>query len=310
MNRINGIIVAVAGLLVTILSAVKILPHMMSTGSFLIFLGLLFVGLSFVPKPEAASDEGKMPLIETLTKIFYAPVEVFQNLRRHPRWLAALLISASLAAVYSNAFFYRLTPERITNYTIDKVLESPMMASNEQARKSINDSRQQSLEDSKHPLARVSQAINSFIGLVFLTAFLALIIWGFAMAMGGQMNYWQAFSATAYAALPVNVLNYLLSLVILFVKDPDEIHPILAQNSLVADNLGALVTPGDNPVLFVVLSSIGLLAFYRLWMLATGVKNAGERVTSTIAWSAVGTVWVLGLLLGVISAFAFGSFFS
>lgn len=35
----------------------------------------------------------------------------------------ALLIMTVLSAVYANLFLYRVTPERITNFTIDKTLE-------------------------------------------------------------------------------------------------------------------------------------------------------------------------------------------
>ncbi|MGI9036749.1 MAG: YIP1 family protein [Pyrinomonadaceae bacterium] len=247
---------------------------------------------------------------ETLGAIFYAPTEVFQNLRRHPRWFVALLISAILSTVYVMAFYYRLTPERITNFTIDKTLQMSMIANKEEAKKKIEEGRPQAIADAKNPIVRVGQGVNSFVGLVFLAAFVGLIFWVFALAMGGQLNYWQAFSTVAYTIFPVNVITYLLSLIILFIKDPDQIHPLIGQNSLVQDNLSFLVSSATNPVIFSLLSALSLLGFYRLWLNAVGLKNAGERVSSTIAWSASITVWVIGIILAVVSAMLFGNFLS
>ncbi|HSK70681.1 MAG TPA: YIP1 family protein [Pyrinomonadaceae bacterium] len=308
MLRYSAIVVFIIGIIVLILGITKIVPNTTGTGVSLLLLGGLLFGLSFVPKPDSDSPVGEMSPIERLTKIFYAPAEVFQNLRRHPRWLVAILIMTVLSAVYSNAFMYRLTPERITNYAIDKTLEMPMM--NEQARAQVESTRKQTIEDAKSPVSRVTQAVNSFVGYTFLYAFFGLVFWLFALAMGGKINFWQAFSASVYAAFPIAVINRVLSLIILFIKDPTDIHPILGSNSLLQDNLGILVTPADNPVLYVLLSAFGILQFYWIFLMATGLKNAGERVSPTTAWTATIVVWLIGVTLSVVMALIFPSFFS
>ncbi|MGI8555980.1 MAG: YIP1 family protein [Pyrinomonadaceae bacterium] len=303
MNRFTGIIVAVVGVLIAVLSFLKFIP-LVSTGVSLILLGLLVFGLSFVPKP-ATEDTPRMSTSETLGAIFYAPTEVFRNLRRHPRWLVVLLISAILSAVYINAFYIRLTPERIANFTVDKIAQSGFVPP-----EAVAKVREQTLETATNPISRAGQSVNSFVGLVFITAFVGLIFWLFGMVMGGNINYWQAFSATAYTIFPVSVITYILSLVILFIKDPDQIHPLIGQNSLVQDNLSFLVSSATNPVIFSLLSALSILGFYRLWLNAVGLQNAGERITPTIAWSAAITVWIAGLLLAVIMAMLFGNFLS
>lgn len=304
MNRFHGIGVALLGLVVTILSALKIVP-LIGTGSILIFLGLLLFGLSFIPTPPDDGETRRMTTPETLAKIFYAPTEVFQNLRRHPRWLVVLLISAILGSVYFNAFYYRLTPERITNYTVDKIAQSGFVPAEQ-----VDAVRQQTLETATNPVSRVGTAINGFCWQVILSALFGLIFWLVTMALGGQINYWQAFSVAAYANFAYWIIKNLLNLLILFIKDPDQIHPLLGQNSLVTDNLGALITPAANPVLFTLLSGFGLLWLYWIWLNSTGLRNAGERVTPTIAWSATLLIWVIGIVLGVISALLFPSFLS
>lgn len=307
MNRLAGIIVAVVGLLIAVLSIMDIVPGLTQPGIVLILLGGLIIGLSFVDKPDP-EDVPRESTASTLTNIFFSPSEVFQNLRRHPRWFAAVLIMAALSATFTNLFMYRLTPERVVNFTVDKTLAMPML--NDQARAQIERDRQKTIDDTKNPVVKAGQAVSSFGTSVFGFAFLAAIFMLFALAMGGKINYWQAFSAAVYASFPVAVIRFILSTIILFIKDPAEIHPILGQSTLVQDNLSFLVNSAENPVLYTLLASISLLMFYWIWLNATGLKNAGERVSSSIGWTAALTIYLVLVALSVVLALLFPSFIS
>lgn len=308
MNRLAGIVCAAIGLVIAILGAAKIVPGLTWPGVSLILLGGLVIGLSFISKPETDGAE-RMSTPETLLNIFISPSEVFQNLRRHPRWLVAVLLATLLSAVFSNLFIHRLTAERIVNYSVDKTLEMPMVANNADAVKSVNESRAQTIADTKNPVLKIAQLGSSFTGIVFLTAFLALVYFLFTLAMGGKIHYFQAFSVAAYAAFPIAVIKNVLGTVVLFLKDPSEIHPILGQNTMVQDNLGFLINPADSPALYILIASFSLLGFYWIFLNSTGLKNAGERVTSTTAWSASLMIYVVGVCLGLGMAIAFPTFF-
>lgn len=309
MNRLAGIIVAAVGFVICILSITKIIPGLTSTGVILILFGGLIIGLSFVDKPD---DEGaeKMSTGSTLGNIFFSPTDVFANLRRHPRWLIAALIMSILSTTYANLFVSRLGSDRITNFTIDKTLEMSMVANNEEAKKGVEEGREKALAEAKDPVIQAGQAISGFASSVFGYAFLAAVFLLFAMAMGGKINFWQAFSATIYASFPVSVIRFILNTVLLFIKDPTDIHPILGQQTLIQDNLNFLVTSAEHPVLFTLLGSFSLLLFYWIWMIATGLKNTGEKVTGTIAWSAALAIYVLLVFFGVAMAALFPGFIS
>lgn len=309
MNRIAGIICAALGLVIGLLSAVKIIPGFTATGVALLLLGGLVIGLSFVSGPEQ-DETPRMSTPATLANIFISPTEVFQNLRRHPRWLAALLISSILASVFSNLFINRLTAERIVNYSTDKTLEMSMVANNPEAVKSVNESRAPTIADTKNPVKKAAQGVNSFVAYVFMTAIVALVFFLFALAMGGKINFWQAFSVAAYAAFPVAVVKNILGSIILYLKDPTDIHPILGQGSLVQDNLSFLINPAEHPVIYVLLASFSVLTFYWLFLNINGLKNAGEKVSPTIAWSATLTIWFIMIGFGLAMALLFPSFFS
>lgn len=307
MHRLAGIIVAALGLVVAVLSITKVVPGLTQTGVVMILFGGLIIGLSFIDKPDTEGTD-RMSTAETLGNIFFSPSEVFRNLRRHPRWLVAMLVMSVLSATYTNLFVSRLTPERVANFAIDKTLEMPIM--NDEAKKQVEAGRADAIAEAKNPVTRAGQAVSGFASSVFGYAFLALIFLLFAMAMGGKINFWQAFSAAIYASFPVSIIRFVLNTVILFLKDPSEIHPILGQQSLIQDNLNFLVLPAEHPVIFTLLGWLSILTFYWLWLMATGLKNAGERVTGTTAWSATLGIFGLLVVLSAIMSFLFPGFIS
>ncbi len=307
MNRLAGIIVAAVGLVVAVLSILKIVPGLTQTGIFMIVLGGLIIGLSFIDKPDP-EGVSRMSTPNTLLNIFISPAETFQNLRHHPRWLVAALIISLLSTVFLNLFIYRLTAERVVNYTVDKTLEMPML--NDEARKQIEAGRQSTIEENKNLVSKTGQAVSTFGATVLRYSVYALVFLVFALVMGGKINFWQAFSVAVYAAFPVAVVSSILSIIILFLKDPVDIHPILGQGNLVQENLGFLFNPAERPALYSFAAHISLFWFYWLWLIATGLKNAGERISTSAAWATALFLFGVLLVFGVTSAFFFSSFLS
>ncbi|MBX3243573.1 MAG: YIP1 family protein [Acidobacteria bacterium] len=309
MNRLAGIGLAVVGVVFVALSIMSIVPGLSQPGVPLIIAGLLIVGLSFIKAPDTEGVE-RTSTANTLVNLFFSPSEAFAALKRHPRWLVAILLMALMSGVYTNLFIYKMTPERIANYTIDKTLEMPMIANSEQARTQVQENRPQAIKDLADPVGRAGQFISSFAGQVILYAFLAAVFLIFALAMGGKLNFLQAFSIAVYAAFPVAVIRFILNTFILFLKDVDDIHPIRGQQSLVTDNLSFLVIPSDHPVIFTLLSTLSLLGIYWIWLNATGLKNGGETISGTIAWTTSLTVYGVIILFAILAAWAFPTFIS
>ena len=307
MNRLAGIIVAVVGLLVAVLGVLKVVPGMTQPGIVMILMGGLIIGLSFIEKPDPETTP-RMSTGASLLNIFVSPSEVFQNLRRHPRWLVAVLVMSILSTIFFNLFMYRLGPDTVTNFAINKTKEMSIMT--EEAKAQVESGRAQALEDSRNPILRGAQAVSGFAGSLFWFAFLGGIFFLFALAMGGKMNYWQAFSAAVYASFPVAVIRFVLSSIILFIRDPELIHPITGQTSLVQDNLNFLVLPAEHPVLYTILGALSLLWFYWIWLNAIGIKDAGEKVAPSIGWTAALTVFLVLVALGTVATLLFPSFIS
>lgn len=305
MRRLVPLILFVVGVALLVGGITRLAPlGTTAVGGGLCVFGALLFGLSFIPYPNAAPDaDSALSPAARVTGIFFEPATVFRNLRAHPRWLAPFLIIAFCTALYQIAFVQRVTPEAIANKMADKIIEGGFIPAERQAT-----FREQQLASATAPMARVGQVTNAAVGLfVVMTLIAAVYLLGVTM-FGGRINFWQALCVAFYAALPVVVIGRLLSLLLLYLKSPDDLNLVADQNGLVRDNLGILFAIAEHPVLHVAASFIGILSFYGLWLAATGLRNTGEKVSSSAAWSTAIAVWLIGLTISIISASLFSNF--
>jgi hypothetical protein len=266
-----GVALIVLGIMVATCGIVGFITGGIGTGLALCALGILLAALSFARLPVVPDPPPPMSTFERLAGTFYEPTRVFRNLRAHPRWLAAILIIGILNAAYLVAFTRRIGPDRIINFTVDKLEESPLKPPPE----ALARMRQEGVEQAKSPVFQAGNAVRAVVSAFFGYAILAGLFLLGVLAFGGRMHFWQAYSVAGYAAFPVVVIQKVISFIILYIKSPDDIHPIKGQETLVTDNLGILINSADHPVLFVAAAAIGILSLYKLWLTATGLHEGG-----------------------------------
>ena len=297
------------GLIFVIGGAVKLLPGGAGTGAALCFFGMLLFALSFIRVPLLPNAEEPLSWFERITGIFYEPSRVFRNLKFNPAWIGAFLAIWVLTMIYSTAFIQRITPERIVDHTVEKISQmGPPFAPPPEA---IATLRTEQLDALKNPVQRVGGALKSLVGIFVFSGVIpaALILLG-VLVFGGRINFWQSLAVVFYSMLPVIAIQKILGLVILYLKSPDDLHPILNQETTLQDNLGILLSPAEHPVLFVMASFIGLTSFYWLWLRAKGLHFGGTRVSSGQGWGVSITLWLLLLIFVVIITALFPGFIS
>lgn len=305
---IVGIVVFGLGVLVLLAGVAKLIGGGVFTGAALCFGGVILVVLSFVRLPAIPEKEGPLSLVQKVTGIFFEPSRVFRNLREHPHWIGAYAIICVLTSVYSFAFIQRITPERVVDHTIQKMSEmGPPFAPQPDQLENIKN---QQLQGLKNPAERVGGFVRSWVGLYVLSAIIAGLSMLGILMFGGRINFWQALAVTFYAALPVIIIQKVLGLVILYLKSPDDLHPILNQETTLQDNLGILLMPSEHPVLFVMASMIGLTSFYLVWLRAKGLHLGATRASSSAGWGVSILLFVLTFILVTIFTWMFAGFIS
>lgn len=305
---IVGIVVFGLGVLVLLAGVAKLIGGGVFTGAALCFGGVILVVLSFVRLPAIPEKEGPLSLVQKVTGIFFEPSRVFRNLREHPHWIGAYAIICVLTTVYSFAFIQRITPERVVDHTIQKMSEMgpPFAPPPEQ----LENIKNQQLQGLKNPAERVGGFVRSWVGLLILSAIVAGLSMLGILIFGGRINFWQALAVTFYAALPVVIIQKVLGLVILYLKSPDDLHPILNQETTLQDNLGILLMPSEHPILFVMASMIGLTSFYLVWLRAKGLHLGATRASSSAGWGVSILLFVLTFIMVTIFTWMFSGFIS
>ncbi len=298
--------IAILGLLILVGGVAKLIPGGLMTGVIVFILGALWLGLSFIPLPVLPDSEEPLSLLQKVTGIFYEPTRVFRNLRVHPHWIGAFVIIVLLNQAYYFAFVQRITADRIVEHMTRKISEMgpPFAPPPEQMEKIKNDQ----MSALKNPVERAGGVLKGFVGTFVLFAFIAGLCMLGVLAFGGRINFWQSLAVNIYAALPVVVLVKVLGLVILYLKSPDDLHPILNQETTLQDNLSILFSASEHPVLFVMASLIGLTSFYAVWLRAKGLNQGGTKVNSGAGWGVSITLFILFGLFITIWTWLFAGF--
>ena len=213
-----------------------------------------------------------------------------------------------MTTIYSTAFIQRITPVRIVDHMTEKIAQmGPPFAPPPEAVERIRNDQMEALTN---PVQRVGAVLKSAVGIFVFGCIAAAIAMLGVLVFGGRINFWQALAVTFYSVLPVVAIQKILGLVILYLKSPDDLHPILNQETTLQDNLGILITPAAHPVLFVLASFIGLTSFYGLWLRAKGLHYGGTKVSKSTGWGVAIMLWVLLLIVGAILTALFPGFVS
>jgi hypothetical protein len=305
MRRIVGIIIFSLGLLSLLAGILKIVPGVGRVPLLAMFVGLLVFGLSFIPKPDPGPDAPPpLPPADRISGVFYEPDSVFKNLRYHPRWLAAFLVLMVFGVTYQIAFTQRVTPERIAAETADKVIEGGWIPAD-----MVDDYKTQQIQDAKSVASRIrgvlGQIGGGFVFLVVLASIYLLCV----MAFGGRINFWQALCVAAYGSLPAVVISTILNLILLYTKSPEDIDVFKGSRGLARADLGLLFTSAEHPFLYVIGSFIGVFTLYGWWVTVSGLRNTSTKLSNASAWTIAFLLWMLGLVLVLILAAIFPSFF-
>jgi hypothetical protein len=303
-----AIALIVLGLIVVGGGAAKFISGGLTTGAAICFFGIVLIALSFVPLPAIPEPEAPLSFFEKLAGVFFEPSRVFRNLRAHPHWVGAFAVMCVLSAIYSFAFVQRITPERIVDHTAQKLAEmGPPFAPPPERLQAVRD---QQLQQLTNPAERVGGVVKQFVGIFVVGVIIAAPSLLGILAFGGRMNFWQALAVTFFSGLPVIAIQKVLGLVILYLKAPEDLHPVLNQQTTLQDNLGILISPAAHPVLFVIASFIGFTSFYGLWLRAKGLHLGATRASSGQGWGVSIVLWVLLLILATIFTALFSNFIS
>jgi len=243
-----------------------------------------------VPAPAEAS-----PRIGALGRIFgalFSPKETFSDIAQHPTWLAPVVLLTLISLSITLLFNQRVGWERFME---KQFAQSPRTA------EMTAEQKQQAISRAV-PIARGIGYVSGTVGQLIFSLILAGIFLGaFNLMAGAGLRFKTSLGVTTHSLMP-GVVSGVLGVIILMVKDPDDID---LQN-LVASNPGALLGTDFPAAVRVFAGALDIFVFWILFLLATGFSAANpKKVPFGKALGIVVGLWGAFLLVRVGWAAAF-----
>jgi hypothetical protein len=220
-----------------------------------------------------------------LAGAFFSPGKAFADIAARPRFWAPLIITMLLTFGYTYSIGRHIGWDRIVRQQSE---------SNPAMQDLPADQRENRIAMGTK-VATVIGYISPVIvplGVVVMAGVLMLV---FNSMLGAALKFKQVFAAVCYTGL-VGALSTALSIVMLFVKNPDDFdiqHPL-------AFNLGAFLDPDTkSKALLAFASSIDLFTLWTIALIAIALSAAARKLTFGKALAGVMIPWAILVLLRV-----------
>jgi hypothetical protein len=220
-----------------------------------------------------------------VTNIFFAPTKTFADIRRNRSWWLPLVLLAVFGYLFT---FSALNKVGATRLAETSIRNSP----------SQNEKLQQATPEGRAQTIRITATVTQIIFylgpllLLLFAAISAMLLWvGFNFILGGSATYSGMFAVTMFAWLP-SIIRSLLSLVVVFVGDPDTFNI----NDPIGTNPGFYMGADSSIFLKTLLSSVDLFSLWLLVLMAVGGAIVA-RVKISSGITMVFVTWLLFVLL-------------
>jgi len=240
--------------------------------------------------PEAAAPaSGGLSEVQRIIKVFAAPSETFNDVKRKPSWIVPWLAISVSALLLVFVAGQKIGFEQISQNNMKmrpKQMERmEQMPADQRAR-------------AETMSVTMTKGISYSAPITFLlipVAIMALVLMGtFNFGLGDELKFSSAMSVLMYAFVPTVIKN-LLAIVSLYAGASPE--TFLFQNP-VASNLGALVDAVEHPALFAAASALDIFTIWSIILTGIGLSCVTKQKRGT-ATMVVFAWWAAVTLLGV-----------
>jgi len=241
------------------------------------------------PPPLAAPEQPHMSEAARLAGVFFSPGKAFADIARRPRWWVPVILIAILSTIYLSAFTQRVGWESVIRAGMDNNPFTQNLTAQQ---------REQQIEVAAGLYKYVGY--TSIIGTLFSVFIVAVILmFLFDTMMSAGVGLKRMMAIVSYGILPL-LVQTALSMVVLFLKDPEEFN---LRNPIMF-NVGAYMSADSPAALRALGSSIDLFSLWILVLLAIGVSAAARKVSFGKAFTTIASLWALLVCLKVAAAAA------
>jgi|SRR5665213_1933351 len=245
------------------------------------------------PAPPPLATQPEQPHMSEggrLLGVFFSPGKTFADIARHPHWWVPVILIALLGTVYLNIFTQRVGWESVIRPTLERSQQIQSMTVQQ---------REQLIANAARLYKYLGYGVSAVGTLFYVFIVAVLLMFLFDTMMSAGIGLKRMMAIVAYGFLPM-VIQTLLSLVVLLLKDPDEFN---LQNPLMF-NVGAYLSPDSPAALRAFGSSIDLFSLWIIVLLAIGVSSTARKMSFGKALVTIMAPWVLYVCLKTAAAAA------
>ena len=250
--------------------------------------------------PPGGSPDGEAQMSEaaTLGNIFFEPGNTFEDLRRKPRFIMAMVLIALLVTAYGVGLYYKVGDAGVRRFITEQIDRNPQTESLSADQKARAVDMQMTIQ------TVVRYAMPIFVGVSLLLG--GLLYWAAAKAFGGTGNFLHGLSVFLYSSIPPTVVAMIANFIILAFKSADDIDIAASQRGLVHANPGILIDGKAMPVLATLLGTLDVFMIWG-WILAAIGLRITNRLSSGSAWAIVLIFALIGTTFRVVGALFSGN---
>ncbi|MEO6334621.1 MAG: Yip1 family protein [Pyrinomonadaceae bacterium] len=243
-------------------------------------------------------EEPQMSEASTLGNIFFEPGNTFEDLRRKPRFVLAMLVICILSTVYAFGLYYKIGDAGVRQWATEQMDKNPAVGSLTSEQKSDAVNRQMTITKIARYLWPLIIAIILFIG--------GLLYWAASKAFGGSGGFLHAVSVFVYSSLPPTVVAMIANFIVLAFKSVDDLDFGASQRGVLHASPAMLLDGKAYPVLATVVGTLDLFMIWG-WVLAAIGLRITNKISSASAWTIVLIFALIGILFRVLGAFFSGN---
>jgi hypothetical protein len=245
------------------------------------------------PSSGEDSETPRMSEVSTLANIFFEPGNTFEDLRRKPRFIMALVLISLLVTAYGLGVYYKVGEAGVRRFITEQIDRNPRTESLSAEQKTGAVDMQMKIQGVVRYAMPVFVAVSLLLG--------GLLYWLAAKAFGGTGNFLHGLSVFLYSSIPPTVIAMIANFIILAFKSADDIDIAASQRGLVHANPGILLDGKTMPVLATLVGTLDIFMIWG-WILAAIGLRITNRLSSSSAWAIVLIFALIGTTFRVVGA--------
>jgi Yip1 domain len=256
--------------------------------------------MNLPPQPAVASTEtAPQNFFNRLVGVWFSPGVTFAEIGRAPRVLLPVLMVMILTGLGYFVVVERIGYEKMVRKQIESAANNGFIPQ-DRVEETIN----QRVTGTAGTIGRYQGIVSAPLAALIMMLILAGLLKLFTLIVGAETTFKRLLAVTAYTSLALGIIKTVLSVIIFYIKDPDDID----MYNPIGSNLGAILVltgAGLSKYLTALASWIDIFVIWQIALLSIGTAAVSTKLKTSTAAVFVSILFALSAL--VFSAFA--SFF-